>query len=171
MKRIEYKTHDKSSWGPGPWQAEPDKIQYVDNATGMPCLIVRNTLGSLCGYVGVSKDHPFFKKGYNDCDVTVHGGLTFADTCAEDEHGICHLVEEGEDDLVWWLGFDCAHLNDMSPGMRATDAKIGIPRGILEFGIYKDVPYVVRECSRLAKQLMEVKDERKTQEDSISRSG
>lgn len=60
METREYRTVDKSAWGPGPWQDEPDKRQWQDEATGLPCLIVRNPAGALCGYVGVSKEHPAF---------------------------------------------------------------------------------------------------------------
>ena len=50
----QYSTMDKTGWGPGEWTDEPDKLQWVDEATGFDCLIVRNSLGALCGYVGVS---------------------------------------------------------------------------------------------------------------------
>lgn len=45
---------NRVKWGPGPWDGEPDKMQWTDPATGLDCLIVRNTLGALCGYVGVT---------------------------------------------------------------------------------------------------------------------
>ena len=82
MKTIEYTYRDKSSWGDGPWQSEPDKIQWLDEATGLPCLIVRGPVGALCGYVGVPEGHPHFEQKYDDVDVRVHGGLTFASFCA-----------------------------------------------------------------------------------------
>ncbi len=41
MEKIEYRTVDKTGWGEGPWQSEPDKRQWQDEATGLPCLIVR----------------------------------------------------------------------------------------------------------------------------------
>ena len=57
---VEHKTWvtiDKSSWGDGPWLAEPDKEQFADEATGLPCLIRRSpTSGALCGYVGVPEE-------------------------------------------------------------------------------------------------------------------
>jgi hypothetical protein len=45
--------------------------------------MVRNRVGGLCGYVGVPGGHPFHGKGYDDLPVVVHGGLTFADRCAD----------------------------------------------------------------------------------------
>jgi hypothetical protein len=100
MKTMEWRTFDKSAWGPGPWQNEPDKMQYRDKGTGYPCLIVRNNSGALCGYVGVPKGHPAYEKSYDVSwydengkerqmtpfeqamsNIAVHGGLTFADHC------------------------------------------------------------------------------------------
>ncbi|WP_155723325.1 hypothetical protein [Gluconobacter potus] len=145
MKTIEYRTMDKSGWGPGPWMHEPDKKQWNDPTTGLPCLIVRNLLGALCGYVGVSRAHPDFERDYDNVEVSVHGGLTFANHCSpgpEDE-SICHLVEDGEDDHVWWLGFDCAHCDDEVPGNPFRGWR----------GLYRDFNYVSREVAHLASQL------------------
>lgn len=154
MQTIEYRTIDKSSWPRGAWDSEPDKRQWLDEATGLPCLIVRNgpELGALCGYVGVPKGHPAHGKEYDDVSVDVHGGLTFASGCSHgaEDREICHKVEPGEPDDVWWLGFDCAHLGDVCPGMQRYAR--------LSYGhdTYKDFDYVVREVQRLAKQLSEL---------------
>lgn len=83
MHTQEWTTRDKTTWGAGEWQDEPDKAQWVDDATGLDCLIVRGPGGAWCGYVGVPNTHPYFEKDYDDCDVRAHGGLTFADRCAE----------------------------------------------------------------------------------------
>lgn len=93
----EYRFIDKTTWGPGPWQTEPDKIQWQDMATGLACLAVRHPVhGHWCGYVGVPEGHPLFGKSYDDAErFDVHGGITFADTCQEDEQeqGICHIPQ------------------------------------------------------------------------------
>lgn len=153
MKTLEYRTVDKSAWGSGPWRDEPDKVQWVDPATNLPCLIVRGPMGALCGYVGVSKAHPLYEIDYNRADemddakvIHVHGGLTFAGPCqpnAAEDHGICHTVEPGEDDAVWWLGFDCAHHNDFIP----------IRNYGFDWEIYRDVAYVRDQVTNLASQL------------------
>jgi hypothetical protein len=160
MKTIKYRTIDKSSWARGAWDDEPDKIQWEDKKTGLPCLIVRNAAGALCGYVGIPKEHPYFEKDYDDLDVQVHGGLTFADFCQPDAetHGICHTVEPGENDRVWWLGFDCAHSGDTCPGY--TQYRSAEHPGLFElkdYDTYRAVPYVKRQCAKLAAQLVEVK--------------
>jgi len=138
----------------GPWMQEPDKSQFVDEKTGMPCLIVRNRLGALCGYVGVSSDHPYFEIHYDDVGwLDVHGGLTFSEHCrpGDEDSAICHLVDDGEDDNIWWLGFDCAHCGDLCPAMTY--------RGAYTYSddIYRDYEYVKAQIRILAEQLSQVK--------------
>jgi hypothetical protein len=144
METREWHFRDKSAWGEGPWQHEPDKMQWPDRETGLPCLIVRNPDGALCGYVGVSESHPHFGKDYSNVDADVHGGLTFADRCSGEEHGICHVVQ-GEDPPTWWFGFDCAHFCDILPDSRVY--RVG------DEHVYRDVAYVQEECRKLALQL------------------
>lgn len=157
MERIEYRYVDKSKWNTDRYDAfltEPDKVQFEDADTGLPCLIVRGPAGALCGYVGVPESHPLFEKDYDqlyDYDtesgvsISVHGGITFASKCHSREGGlgICHAPAKGESDNVWWFGFDCAHCDDYSP---AYDSFI---RG----GIYRTITYVEREIKSLARQL------------------
>lgn len=161
MKTIAEHTIDKSSWGEGPWQHEPDKVQWQDEATGLPCLIVRHHhYGHWCGYVGVSKGHKFFEKEFNEVEeagLSVHGDLTYSDFCVDI---ICHVVEHGDDDHVWWLGFDCGHFSiDISPGMEAMfDRQIKEFDGVTFPGrVYRDMEYVKREVTNLARQLADIK--------------
>lgn len=155
MMKIEYTFLDRNGWSRGKWDDEPDKIQWQDEATGYPCLIKRNRMGALCGYVGVSEGHPYFQKHYDDVDVSAHGGLTYSDMCQEDpeNHGICHLPEPGEPEHVWWLGFDCGHYDDFMPGYGSWSMR-PIPE-IMKRGTYRDVPFVQEECRQLAQQLKE----------------
>ena len=144
---------DKSAWPRGEWNDEPDKLEWRDAATGLPCLIVRHRSGGhLCGYVGIPSTHPLHGKSYDDPNVNVHGGLTYADACQEGGH-VCHIPQPGEDPNVWWFGFDCAHAGDESPGFRAI-----IGRGSRGFwpdrgDEYRNVAYVKAECASLAQQL------------------
>lgn len=166
MKAIELRDVDKSTWAPGPWKEEPDRMQWEDEATKLPCLVVRNErTGILCGYVGVSRGHPLFEVPYQDVegyyekerlhDIAVHGGLTFSDHCLEGGR-ICHTVEPGEDDQVWWFGFDCGHGGDLHPNLGMNVSRIFF-EGLGERGqIYRNVPYAKNECARLAQQLAEI---------------
>jgi hypothetical protein len=114
------------------WDTERDHLQWIQN--GLNCLILRNPLGSLCGYVGVPEDHKYYGCGWDDIDVCVHGGVTFADTM-EDQIG----------NGLWWIGFDCSHCDDLTPALDKLGHRFG--------GVYKNFDYVIRETESLALQL------------------
>ena len=155
-ERVYDNVIDKSTWGSGPWQSEPDKVQWTDPETALPCLAIRGPAGSWCGYVGVSNNHPAFEKDYDDVDVHVHGGLTYADHCQTgqpESHAICHVPEPGQPDNVWWLGFDCAHAFDLMPAFTAMLPTIGkLPQAE-----YRTLDYVRGEVASLARQLAVLK--------------
>lgn len=127
---------DKSQWPRGPWDDEPDKAQWIDAESQLPCLAVRNSdTGNWCGYVGIASGHPLYNNPYQEVDLNVHGGLTYSGTGS----GSIHF--EGLDGL-WLFGFDCAHSQDLSPGMRIHNGSI-----------YRTLDYVRIQCAELARQL------------------
>ena len=151
METITYKTHDRTTWPSGEWDSEPDKIQWQDSITKLPCLMVRNRLGAWCGYVGVPQDHPAYERSYDDVAAEVHGDLTYSDKCMEEpkEKSICHIPGIGESDDVWWLGFDCSHGGDAYPKVSAAmlfDTS---------FSSYKNQEYVTQQVTSLAAQFAE----------------
>jgi hypothetical protein len=159
MKTRQWTFMEKLGWAPGPWHDEPDKMQWQDEATGLPCLIHRAPVtGALCGYVGVPEGHPWFGRDYKELeDPNVHGGLTFSDFCypelGEHGEGICHVVEPGEDDKVWWVGFDCSHAGDLSPRVGALMRTHGaLARHESLPDTYRHLAYVREECRSLAQQ-------------------
>ena len=137
----------RSGWKPGPWDSEPDKVNWVDQATGLDCMMVRNHVGAWCGYVGVPKGHPHYQVDYSGLlwEYDVHGGLTYSSECAGH---ICHTPEAGRPDDVWWLGFDCAHLGDLAPSTTKYPS-LGFPAD----GKYRDQAYVREEVTSLALQI------------------
>lgn len=137
---------DKSSWGLGPWQDEPDRVDFIHS--GFACFAKRGPLGQWCGYVGVPRESPLYGKPYHDVNFDVHGGLTYADKC---DGEICHAPEPGMPDDVWWLGFDCAHSGDLVPGMEAFRRKASFPSP--DWETYKDLAYVSSQIRSLAEQL------------------
>lgn len=161
----EYTTVDKSEWGEGAWTREPDKVQWIDGATGLDCLAVRQPrLGHWCGYVGVPPEHPFHGKDYGEhdddwnytIDVEVHGGLTYASLCQEtddESQGICHVAAPGRPENIWWFGFDCAHSGDLSPSMAARERAMGMSPISPSYERYRPLSYVQNECMSLAGQL------------------
>lgn len=151
---------DKSTWGDGPWSAEPDRVAWAH--AGLPCLALRGPLGSWCGYAAVPPGHPLHGTSYDVPDIHVHGGLTYSGACAGP---ICHVPTPADSDDVWWFGFDCAHAGDFSP---ALDARLRTldqrsPRAIYDHAravahdgireVYRDRAYVQAETDRLADQL------------------
>jgi hypothetical protein len=138
---------DKTEFGPGPWQDEPDRVEFEH--AGLPCLMKRNYYGVWCGYAAVPPGHPLHGKAADDPDVhvvsaSVHGGLTWASAC---QGSICHVPKPGEPDDVWWFGFDCGHCDDLSP---LTEAKLP---DLCTGGTYRDQAYVTAEVRGLAEQL------------------
>ena len=157
MNQQQWTFVNKSSWPRGEWDSEPDKVQWIDPATNLDCLIHRGSSGALCGYVGLPRGHKFYGKDYEAARardgeyLDVHGGLTFADSCSEevraDGGGICHIPAPGRPADVWWLGFDCAHSGDLCPAYSEDD------RGYEQ---YRDIFYVKHEVQKLAAQLSAV---------------
>ena len=127
----------------GEWDDEPDGLFWKDKATGVFCIVARNHGGALCGYAGVTKEHQWFRVNYSgdrdkpwgergvtpECVIEAHGGLTFSDSMRGDS--------------VWFFGFDCSHLYDLSP---SHDRSTGMDT-------YRNLFYVVREVESMARQL------------------
>lgn len=128
-----------------PWEAEPDEKTFIH--VGLNCTIRRHDeLKHLCGYVEISKGHLLYQRDYNDIytdhNIDVHGGLTFS--------GSADWL--GEKDS-YWIGFDCAHLDDLSPG---------IPVFVTKRGTYKNMGYVTAEVKSLAEQVATLAEAKKS---------
>lgn len=83
----------------------PKKIENHWSCRGLDCLVIAYDLGHRCGYVKIPEDHFLYKVHYDhekiENFIDIHGGITFSDEMQG-------LPLEG-----WWLGFDCAHYNDL----------------------------------------------------------
>lgn len=111
---------------------------------GYKCTIIHNGMGYRCGYIRVSKDHPWYGLSYNEVDGNVHGGLTFSEAavaCSENPTG------EG-----WWLGFDCAHSGDAPDPELPFGNEASINLGMLNWGTVKTEDYVRSEIAELVSQ-------------------
>lgn len=143
----------------GPWRREAGKIAWIDEATGLGCIILRGRDGALGGYVSVPAVHPL--AGFeadaipSTTGVDVHGGLTYARACDErgpEETRVCHVrVADAPDH--WWFGFACSRPSDFVPTRdNANDERGGSKT-------YRTEGYVFEECTRLASQLAALTDE------------
>lgn len=147
---------DKSTWGDGEWQHEPDRVDWV--AHGLACLALRHPRhGSWCGYVGVPPEHPLYGVDRREPEISAldtHGGINYSAVC---DGEICHQPADGMPDDVWWFGFDCMHLLDLSPGTDARERAMGLhlshpmPSSMRE--TYRALPYVREQVDQLAAQL------------------
>ena len=146
-KNIKPIIYNKSEWEDGPWQYEPDRVEFEHK--GYPCLIIRTPMGHLCGYVAVKPEHPMYGKDYNDVNVEVHGGLTYGNHC---NGHICHVPKKGEPDNVYWFGFDHAHAWDYSP-YKSSLAKQNHIFDKMPDEEYRDIEYVTKGVKSLAEQL------------------
>ena len=98
------------------WENEPDHAEWVQEVSGYKCRISRNKhMGTLCGYVGIPKEHRFWGASYEDDELrdigdNVHGGITYS--------------QQG-DDGWWYFGFDTSHMDDFAPKMVETLIAVG----------------------------------------------
>jgi hypothetical protein len=119
---------------------ENEKERRWLSKVGYQCLAYRHpSLLHWCGYVGLPEGHASHGKGYDDIDANVHGGLTYARSHAP----YC------EPDGCWWIGFDCAHAGDLTPGVGRLTGR----ESAFEGDQYRDINYVVAECESLASQM------------------
>ena len=156
---------DKSAWGEGPWQTEPDRIDWIH--AGYACMMLRHPdWGNWCGYVGIDRAHPFYGEKPFDLPLEAHVGVNYGAKCRE---FICHVPAPGMPADVWWLGFDCGHTFDFAPGRAAFECEVNkrIPAlGVLAEreeelnrlhpflrGEYRPLDYVKHVTERLAEQL------------------
>jgi hypothetical protein len=127
------------------WDVEPDRVEWFDVDTGLPCLVIRiPDQFHLCGYVGIPEEHN--KYLISNLQYDVHGGVTYT------SHGN-HIIYHNRAKNVWWVGFDCAHACDLVPTM-AKMLKINLFDTLQE---YRDISYVMMECKNLARQIYEDK--------------
>ena len=137
---------------------EPNFARWIDPATGLHCMIVRNVgMGFLCGYVRLPHSNlrkrliayerkrtgTHFtgrlqrKTGYEHSalrEIDVHGGLTFSGR-------LTSAKRQG-----WWLGFDCGHAGDHIPYFPSLG----------DGGTYRYFAYVTAEVIGLAAHLANI---------------
>jgi hypothetical protein len=157
-----YATHPP---GDGPWRDEPDKAQWIDEATDLDCLAVRAHHGAWCGYVGIPPGHPWYDVSPYDLNChaeDMHSELNFGSRCdegkdIETEAAICHVPAPGRPDDVYWIGFDCAHTWDLVPIYDTMSADGWGKKTLYEalgegpmHATYKSLAFVMGEVGKLA---------------------
>lgn len=139
---------NREDWESGPWDGEPDYKYWMNH--GLDCVIVRNGFGSWCGYVGVGSGHPCYQEYYQDIGnhgIHAHGGITYADSSIDDPVRAIPIAGK----VVWWIGFSCNSLRDVSPGFLKFPGLPPMPP--IPGQSYKTVQYITDETNSLAEQL------------------
>jgi len=130
----------RAKWGEGPWVYESDQITWQDNETNLYCFAIRNSeMGTWCGYVAIDNTYSIYENKYDDIDVLIHGGLTYAGNI--DELFSAFAEDENLKNLSVF-GFDCGHAGDFIPFFKSN---------ILN-GVYRNAMFIKQECASLAKQ-------------------
>lgn len=104
---------------------------------GFQCRMIRQMGGGgfLCGYVMLPKENKFHGANYEDIPIDCHGGLTFSGQLRNDTEN-------------YWIGFDCAHLGDISPRW---------PEMFRDpHSSYKNAAYVRSEIESIVRQLKDL---------------
>lgn len=115
---------------------------------GLRAAVYAQKAGHRCGYVAVPAGHKYYLQAYDDVNVDVHGGLTYAGGSDG------YPVDAGD---VWWFGYDCMHLGDRRDVSIMDDdhKKYYDERGWDHLdGTVKTLEYCISECESLAEQLM-----------------
>lgn len=135
---------DRSSWGRGAWDGEPDRMMWQRGQ--LTCLALRQIgAGYWCGYVGVPFGHPAFGKGLSEVEIS----------SAQHEVNYAELELGKEDPPLYWFGFDCGHAWDYQPGLAAdlAAANPGFVRRLFGEQHYWTLEEVSAEIEQLAVQL------------------
>lgn len=149
---VQFAPIDKSTWGPGPWQHEPDWVYWErpwNDPAGLRCLVARTeATGTLCGYVRLPARHPWSRLPWDRIDAEVHGGITFAETIGAHR----------------WIGFHCGHSRDRMPAIEARLEALGYKRNeppehyaVFMPETYRELSFVRAETERLAEQVSAAK--------------
>lgn len=125
---------------------------------GYPCVILFQSMGFRCGYVGLPKDNQYYGKEYDDIPVNCHCGLTYSSStlfCQEDKN-------------TWWIGFDCGHacdgfdlekikeyFADNEEVMKAMTYMRSYHEMINKDYDFRTLEYVKEECKKIVDQLIE----------------
>ena len=111
---------------------------------GIWCVIARMDMKHLCGYIGLTDkvdigshtyEHPWLGSQYQEdyyydlnC-VDVHGGVTWGPKPK------CPIPQFEINKELTWIGFDCNHLGDWTPGNPS--------------GEYRTMDYVKQQCNKV----------------------
>ena len=171
-----YHNPDRRPSDDGPWNDEADKVAWVDEETGLGCIMLRQKDGTISGYVSVGPEHPMF--GYEadavpvGVSTSVHGGITYGKACEvnrfareawgkprKERYTVCHTtyVRTVQDYRTVQTTKDEFHedlwwlgFDTAHPGDLVPNARYGEGR---KGDVYRDQSFVYSNCVELARKL------------------
>lgn len=142
---------DRSSWGSGPWDNEPDyhEVRY----RGYKIVLVRSNLGFWCSYIGIPTKSKWSTEEYYD-QINTAWGVTWNETALP--------WGESEKD-TFYIGFDYGHSSDYVPGISIPNS---VHPAVMERLMciaphylptnktnYKTMKHVIQDMKRVVKQI------------------
>lgn len=173
-----YHNPDRKPDGEGPWSHEGDKIAWIDEETGLGCIMLRQKNGTISGYVGVPMQHPFF--GFEadavpaEISNIVHGGLTYGKACEvnrfdrvawgeprKERYTICHVTRTRlvQEYRTIQTTDDEFHEDVWWLGFDTCHPGDLIPPGDYDHSngaVYRDQSFVYANCIALARKLKSI---------------
>lgn len=171
-----YRNPDRRPSGDGPWNKEADKVSWIDDETGLGCIMLRQKNGTISGYVGVGPEHPLFGFEAEAVPIgisnSVHGGVTYGKACEvnrferrahgkprQERYTVCHTtwvrtvrdyrtVQTTEDDFHEDLWW--LGFDTGHPGDLVPHGRYGERR---KGDLYRDQAFVYANCIELARRL------------------
>jgi len=115
---------DKALWGAGPWQDEPDRVEF--RHAGMPCVLQRSPFyGAWCGYVAVYPLHPWYGADRYEIDAGEDVPVSVSYAAHDDDLVTCATLR-GESSDRYWVGFGYFGANDYGPKFAASLHVMGV---------------------------------------------
>jgi hypothetical protein len=166
----------------GPWSGEADKIGWIDEETGLRCIMLRQKDGTLSGYVGVDIGHPLF--GYDSQAIplelsnSVHGGISYAKACEDnrfakvrgeprsERYTVCHVTRVRKVTPIETVRTTEDEFPDDDVWWLGFDTnhrgdlvpRDPFGRSSKKRGVYRDQSYVYSHCIALARRLKAIED-------------
>ena len=141
---------NKKSFPPGEWNKEPDLSRWTHN--NMDCLAIRDmSLGIWRGFVGINKQHIFYKKSLEDILATEMGMDLFFDVDGRLSSAARLPVRYKEySSNLWWIGIDTAQGSDYMPLLKLEDINI------VSQQTYKNFSFIRQNTNKLARLLFKI---------------
>ena len=125
---------------------------------GFPCVVLFQSMGFRCGYVGLSINNQYYGSDCDSIPIECHCGLTYADS-----------LLFGQNDIdTWWIGFDCGHccdgfdlekikeyFGDNPETMRTMSYMKSYHELVNQDHDFRTLKYCKEECKKIVDQILE----------------